>query len=172
MKTVSTSQTVVIPAPPWYCFDRYTDLANYPVWEPSTREVTRLDMAADGSGHRVEFIIERSLFGIPFYRFFYSLRTEVHSLGRDAFFIKFDDVQGDLHYVLTIVEFRPHGEASTRMSYKSVIGDPFRFKRTLMTLFGPSELDRHLKAFKRYVVECAAAGSPSIEGLVASSRVA
>lgn len=172
MQTVSTSQSVVIPAPPWYCFDRYTDLAGYPLWEPSTRRVTEMELSPDGSNRRVAFEIERGLLGITFYKFNYSLRAEVHALGKDSFFIKFDDARGDLHYVLTIVEFRPHGATSTRMSYKSVIGDPYRFKRTLMTLFGPSELRRHLDSFKRYVVQCAAAGSPNIEGLVRTTQVA
>lgn len=155
MQTVSTSKSIVIPAPAWYCFDRYTDLDAYPTWERSAKRATELSRSPDGRVRRVEFEWAKELWGLPLSKLTYSLRCEHHSLGRDTFFIKFDEAEGDLKYLLTVVEFRAADPVahpdSTLLTYKSVIGDPWRFRRTLLMLFGPAELSRHLKAFDHYV---------------------
>ena len=108
------------------------------------------------SAIRVAFHVRRSLLGIPVVDLRYRLRCEHHWIPGGGFWLKFDEVEGDLDHVMSVIRLQPEalpdgGGAGTRVRYRTVVGAHYPLKLALLAPFTDQAVLRHLEAFRAWV---------------------
>lgn len=170
MRKILAQSSVIIQAPIEACFDKYLDLASYPLWEPNTMSATVLNQGQEGRILRVAFHVGRRVLGIPILDLQYTLRCEHHWIPGGGFWIKFDEVKGDLDHVMTIIQIQPHlqddGSTASRVRYRAVVGAHYPLKLALLSPFTDQAVYRHLLAFRGWVHETHSVEAPALEAAV------